>query len=64
MAGCVPATSIAVRSSAAPVLIWVSAWMKSALDLRTAITCLSSLFLLGLVFLRFLPETKGQDLPE
>ena len=37
--------------------------MKSILDLRLAITCLGSLFLLGLVFLVFLPETKGQDLP-
>jgi len=52
------------RLLAAPVLIWVSAWMKSALDIRLAITCLGSLFLLGLVFLRFLPETQGQDLPE
>jgi len=52
------------RILAAPVLIWVSAWMKSALDLRLAITCLGTLFLLGLVFLAFLPETHGKDLPE
>ena len=52
------------RRLAAPVLIWVSAWMKSALDMRLAITCLGSLFLLGLVFLAYLPETQGQDLPE
>ena len=52
------------RLLAAPVLIWVSAWMKSALDMRLAITCLGSLFLLGLVFLAYLPETQGQDLPE
>lgn len=52
------------RILAAPVLIWLSAWMKSALDLRLAITCLGTLFLLGLIFLVFLPETKGQDLPE
>jgi hypothetical protein len=37
--------------------------MKSVLDLRLAITCLSPLFLFGLVFLAFLPETKGKDLP-
>jgi hypothetical protein len=49
---------------AAPVLIWLSAWMKATLDLRTAITCLGGFFLLGLVFLTFLPETKDQDLPE
>ena len=52
------------RLLAAPVLIWVSAWAKSALDLRLAITCLGGFFLLGLLFLLFLPETKGQDLPE
>lgn len=52
------------RLLAAPVLIWLSAWMKATLDLRTAITCLGGFFLLGLVFLAFLPETKDQDLPE
>jgi MFS family permease len=52
------------RILAAPVLIWLSAWMKSVLDLRLAITCLGSFFLLGLVFIAFLPETKGKDLPE
>lgn len=52
------------RILAAPVLIWLSAWMKSTFDLRVAITCLGTFFLLGLVFLMFLPETKGQDLPE
>lgn len=52
------------RILAAPVLIWLSAFMKSAFDVRLAITCLGGLFLLGLVFLAFLPETKDQDLPE
>jgi MFS family permease len=52
------------RILAAPVLIWLSAWMKSTFDLRVAITCLGGFFLLGLVFLLFLPETKDQDLPE
>lgn len=52
------------RILAAPVLIWLSASMKSAFDLRLAITYLAGLFLLGLVFLAFLPETQGQDLPE
>lgn len=52
------------RILAAPVLIWLSAWMKATFDLRIAITCLGGFFLLGLVFLTFLPETKGQDLPE
>jgi MFS family permease len=52
------------RILAAPVLIWLSAWMKSTMDLRSAITCLGGFFLLGLVFLAFLPETQNQDLPE
>ena len=52
------------RILASPVLIWLSAWMKSAFSLRTAMTCLGVFFLLGLVMLRFLPETKGKDLPE
>lgn len=52
------------RLLAAPVLIWLSAWMKREFDLRLAITCLGLFFLLGLVFLTFLPETKDQELPE
>jgi len=52
------------RLLAAPVLIWLSAWMKSAFDLRVAISCLGGFFLLGLVFLAFLPETQGEELPE
>ncbi len=50
------------RLLAAPVLIWLSAWMKSAFDLRVAITYLGLMFLLGLIFIAFLPETKDQDL--
>ena len=52
------------RILAAPVLIWLSAWMKATLDLRLAITWLGGMFLIGLVFLLLLPETQGQDLPE
>jgi predicted MFS family arabinose efflux permease len=52
------------RILAAPVLIWLSAWMKSVLDLRLAVTCLGLFFLFGLIFLAFLPETQGKDLPE
>jgi len=52
------------RILAAPVLIWLSAWMKAAFDLRVAVTCLGGFFLLGLVFLALLPETRGEDLPE
>ncbi|MEM6690954.1 MAG: MFS transporter [Planctomycetota bacterium] len=52
------------RLLAAPVLIWLSAWLKAEYDLRLAISILGSFFLLGLVFLAFLPETQGSDLPE
>lgn len=52
------------RILAAPVLIWLSAWMKASMDLRVAITYLGSLFLLGLVFLIYLPETHGEELPD
>lgn len=52
------------RILAAPVLIWLSAWMKATFDLRLAVTCLGALFLAGLFFLLFLPETHGQDLPD
>ncbi len=52
------------RILAAPVLIWLSAWMKATFDLRLAVTWLGGMFLLGLVFLVMLPETQGQDLPE
>ncbi|HUR58068.1 MAG TPA: MFS transporter, partial [Opitutaceae bacterium] len=51
------------RILAAPVLIWGSAWMKAVLPLTQAISVLGCLFLLGLVVLLFLPETKGQELP-
>ncbi len=51
------------RILAAPVLIWLSAWMKTALPLPVAISVLAGFFPLGLIFLRFLPETKGEDLP-
>jgi MFS family permease len=52
------------RILAAPVLIWVSAWMKATLPLSQAVSVLGTLFLFALVILAFLPETKGQDLPE
>lgn len=52
------------RILAAPVLIWLSAWMKATYALPVAISVLGGFFLLGLVVLRFLPETKGQELPE
>ncbi|MCC6510923.1 MAG: MFS transporter [Pirellulaceae bacterium] len=52
------------RILAAPVLIWLSAELKRVLDLRVAEMTLGMLFLVGLVVLPMLPETKGEDLPE
>lgn len=53
------------RILAAPML-WVSGAIKSwhGIDLRLAIVALSSLYLIGIVLLPFLPETKGRPLPE
>lgn len=53
------------RLLAAPVL-WGSAALKAypGVDLRLAVTLLSSLYLLGVVLLLFLPETRGKPLPE
>lgn len=52
------------RILAAPVLIWLSAWMKSAYALPVAVSVLGGFFLVGLVVLWFLPETRGAELPE
>jgi MFS family permease len=51
------------RLLAAPML-WLSASIKADMDLRMAVCLLSLLFLVGLVVLCFLPETKGRPLPE
>lgn len=53
------------RLVAAPIL-WLSGMLKGlpGIDLRHAVLMLSSLFLVGLVLLIFLPETKGKPLPE
>jgi MFS family permease len=47
-------------------MLWISAVVKAlpGMDLRLAVCLLSSLFLVGLVVLWFLPETKGRPLPE
>lgn len=50
------------RLLAAPIL-FASGKIKAAYDLPVAITMLSGLFVIGLLVLRFLPETKGKDLP-
>jgi MFS family permease len=53
------------RLVAAPILIF-SGQLKSlpGMDLRLAVTLLGTLFLVGAFVLIFLPETKGQPLPE
>jgi MFS family permease len=53
------------RLVAAPIL-WLSGMLKGVpgMDLRQAVMILSSLFLVALVLLIFLPETKGKPLPE
>ncbi len=53
------------RILAASILL-LSGWLKAipGMDLRLAITLLGFLFPLGLIVIFFLPETKGQPLPE
>ena len=54
------------RLFAAPVLFWLVPWLKGipGLDLRLAVMMVAGFYLLGLVFLAFLPETQGRPLPE
>jgi MFS family permease len=51
------------RLLAAPILL-VSGGLKAQLGLHEAVSLLAGLFLLGLVVIWFLPETKGKPLPE
>jgi len=53
------------RIIAAPMLI-LSGMVKAipGLDIREALCILATTFLLGLLVVAFLPETKGQELPE
>ncbi len=53
------------RIIAAPVL-FLTAWMQQSMGFTTNQTAawLSVFFLLGLIILRFAPETQGEDLPE
>lgn len=50
----------------AAVMMPISGWVKSLPDmtLPVALSLLSSIFLLGIIFVTFLPETKNQPLPE
>jgi MFS family permease len=51
------------RIVAASILV-LSGVLKEHMELRQAITLLGCLFPLGLVIIYFMPETKGQPLPE
>lgn len=51
------------RLLAAPML-WFSGLLKKAIGLPTAMTLLAGFFLLGLLVLCFLPETKDKPLPD
>jgi hypothetical protein len=55
-----------VGRTVAASMLFFSGWLKGrpGLDLRLAITLLGFLFLLGLIVVYFLPETKDQPLPE
>lgn len=48
------------------LMLFFSGWLKSrpGMDLRLAVTLLSSAYVIGIVLVWFLPETKGQPLPE
>jgi MFS family permease len=45
-------------------MLFFSGWLKTQMDLHLAVSLLSVLFLLGLIVIHFMPETKGQPLPE
>lgn len=51
------------RILAVPIL-FLSGSMKESMPLSEAMTILSGFFLVGVIIILFLPETKGQDLPE
>jgi MFS family permease len=52
------------RFGTVPVML-LSAWFKGhGIELRWAVTWMGTLYLVGAVLMLFLPETKGQELPE
>jgi MFS family permease len=51
------------RLLSAVVLVFAG-WLKSQVDLPVAVSLLGLLFVAGIVIVFYLPETKGQPLPE
>jgi MFS family permease len=52
------------RFGTVPMML-LSAWFKgNGVSLQTAVTWMGTLYLVGAVIMLFLPETKGQELPE
>ena len=45
-------------------MVFFSAWLKRQMELRQALSLSGVLFLLGIIIIQFMPETKGQPLPE
>lgn len=52
------------RMLAFSVLWYVAPWLKGQMALPLALTWLGGLFLVGVLLMAVLPETKGKDLPE
>jgi len=53
-----------VGRTAAATMLFFSGWLKARIELPLAVSLLGLLFLLGLIVIAFLPETKDQPLPE
>jgi len=51
------------RMLAFAVLWYLAPWLKGSMDLKDALSCLAGLFLVGVVLMAFLPETRGKELP-
>jgi hypothetical protein len=47
-------------------MLYLSAWLKGqpGMDLRWAITLLGTIYVVGLVVIRLMPETKGRPLED
>jgi hypothetical protein len=48
----------------AAAVLYGSGWLKSIIDLRIAVSLLALVYVIGLVAVVFLPETKGQPMAD